>query len=90
VPTGTWLAAAIAAEKLDEFGNPVQSSHRHLTQPLKPRAPVKCKQATMDADETDADNENFAASSTVTSHNTPLEMLTNPGHFQCFELIVMP
>jgi hypothetical protein len=58
---GTRLAAAIAAEKLDEFGNPirVQSSTRRL----KPRDPVKRKRAAMDVDETDADDKNFSASS---------------------------
>jgi len=70
VTTGTQLVTTIAAEKLNEFGNPVQSSHRHLTQPLKPRAPVKHKQATMDADETDADDYYFPAASTENGSDT--------------------
>ena len=64
---GTRLAAAIAAEKLDKFGNPIQSSFRRLTHPgpIKPRGPVKCKRAAMDDDEhqTDVDDQNFTASS---------------------------
>jgi len=50
-------------EKLDKFGNPAQSSSRHLI-PFKPRGPVKRKQATTDDGKTDADDKNFAASST--------------------------
>jgi hypothetical protein len=38
---GTRLAAAIAAEKLDKFGNP--SSSQCHTQPLKSRGPIKHK-----------------------------------------------
>ena len=58
-----WLAAAIAAEKLNEFGNTIWS---HFAQPLKPRGPAKCKRATMDdKDKTDADNKNFTAASST-------------------------
>jgi hypothetical protein len=64
VAAGTRLAAAVAAEKLDEFGNPVQLSCRHRTQPLKPRGTIKRKRATIDDDETDVGDKNFAASST--------------------------
>jgi hypothetical protein len=59
--TGARLAAALAAEKLDEFGNPVQSTRRRLTQPLKPRAIAKRKRPVDDA-ETDVDDDNFVAS----------------------------
>lgn len=59
---GTRLAAAIAVEKLDEFGNPVQPSHRRPTQL---RGPVKRKRVTMEDDETDADDKNFAAVSST-------------------------
>lgn len=60
---GTRLAAAIAAEKLDEFGNTIRS---RPAQPLKPRGPAKRKRATMDdEDETDADDQNFAAASST-------------------------
>ena len=60
---GAQLAAAITAEKLDKFRNPVQSSCQCLTQPLKPRG-VKCKQVAIDDDKSDVDNKNFTASST--------------------------
>ena len=56
------LAAAIATEKLNEFGNPTQSSSQRPTQP---RGPFKHKQATMDNDETDMDDTNFAAASST-------------------------
>lgn len=59
---GARLAAAIAAEKLDEFGNPVQPSHRR---PAQPRVPVKRKRAIIDDDETDADDKNFAVVSST-------------------------
>ncbi len=59
---GTRLAAAIAAEKLDEFGNPTQSSSQCPTQP---RGPLKHKQAMMDNNETNVDNTNFAAASST-------------------------
>ncbi|KAF8804686.1 hypothetical protein BYT27DRAFT_7259161 [Phlegmacium glaucopus] len=59
---GTQLAAAIAAEKLDEFGNNAQPSRR---QPRKSQTVAKRKQIVTDSDAgTDADNNNFAASST--------------------------
>jgi hypothetical protein len=64
VAAGTRLATAVAAEKLDEFGNPVQLSCRRRTQPLKPRGTIKRKRATIDDDETDVGNKNFAASFT--------------------------
>ncbi|KAI0277781.1 hypothetical protein BC826DRAFT_1113732 [Russula brevipes] len=62
--TGGRMAAALAAEKLDEFGKPVQSTRRRLTQPLKPRAVAKRKRAVDDA-ETDVDDNNFIASSST-------------------------
>jgi hypothetical protein len=61
---GTRLAAAIAVEKLDEFENPVQSSRRRVAQPLKPKNPAKRKLAVVDDIDTDADDNNFTASST--------------------------
>ena len=60
--TGARMAAALAAEKLDEFGNPVQS-RRHVAQPLRPGAIAKRKRVVDDA-ETDVDDNNFIASST--------------------------
>jgi hypothetical protein len=56
------MAAALAAEKLDEFGNPVQS-RRRVAQPLRPGAVAKRKRVVDDA-ETDVDDNNFIASST--------------------------
>jgi hypothetical protein len=58
------LAAAIAAEKLDEFGNPVQPSRRRPTQPRKSQTVAKRKRMVMDDAGTDADDDNFSASST--------------------------
>jgi hypothetical protein len=58
------LAAAIAAEKLDEFGDPILSS-QCLTQPLTLRIPGKRKRAAMVDGETDADDDNFAGSFTT-------------------------
>jgi hypothetical protein len=40
---GTRLATAIAAEKLDEFGNPTQSYHQHPVQTHNSHATTKCK-----------------------------------------------
>ena len=59
---GTQLAAALAAEKLNKFGNACPCPGG-LAQPLKPRG-LKCKRATMDDDDTDVDDQNFASSST--------------------------
>ena len=62
--TGTWLIAAIAAEKLDEFSNPVQVHRRHPVQPRNSHTIAKRKQTAIDDGDTDADDDNFAASST--------------------------
>ena len=62
--TGARLVAAIAAEKLDEFGNPTRSSRRHHAKPLKPRASNKRKQTAMDNVDTDVEDETFAVSVT--------------------------
>ena len=61
---GTRLAAALAAEKLDEFGNPVKPSRQHPVLPRKPRTVEKRKQSFTDHADTDEDDGNFAASST--------------------------
>jgi hypothetical protein len=61
---GTRLAAAIAAEKLDEFGNPIQPSRRRPAQPRKSQTDAKRKRIVTDDAGTDADDNNFAASST--------------------------
>ncbi|KAI0294734.1 hypothetical protein BC826DRAFT_968634 [Russula brevipes] len=57
-------AAALAAKKLDEFGQPIQSFCQRVTQPLKPRGITKRKRATVDDADTDVEDENFVASST--------------------------
>ena len=54
---GTRLAAAIATEKLDKFGNPVQPSHRRPTQPRKSQTVAKRKRMVMDDAGTDADDD---------------------------------
>ena len=58
------LAEAIAAEKLNKFGNPVQPSHRCPTQPRKSQTVAKHKQMVINYAGTDADDDNFSASST--------------------------
>ncbi|KAI0261413.1 hypothetical protein BGY98DRAFT_1104443 [Russula aff. rugulosa BPL654] len=61
--TGTRLAEAIAAEKLDEFGKPLQSYHRRLIQPIKhnSKPSVKCKRTTGGGDETDAEDQTYTS-----------------------------
>jgi hypothetical protein len=61
--TGARLAAAIAAEKLDEFGNPVQLYHQRPTEPRNSRTVAKRKRMAIDDADTDPDDDNFAASS---------------------------
>jgi hypothetical protein len=61
--TGGRLAAALAAEKLDEYGNPIQSHRQRVTQPLKPRAIAKHKRAIVDDAEMDVEDEDFVGSS---------------------------
>jgi hypothetical protein len=58
------LAAAIAAEKLDEFGDPVPAFHQSPTQPVKSRASAKRKRTADDVDTTDTEDKTFAASAT--------------------------
>jgi hypothetical protein len=70
---GTRLAAALAAEKLDEFGNSCRRLGG-LAQSLKPRG-LKRKRATMDDDDTDAEDQNFAASSTEDGSDDHSEIL---------------
>ncbi|KAH9160626.1 hypothetical protein EDB89DRAFT_871052 [Lactarius sanguifluus] len=67
---GTRLAEAIAAEKLDEFGNPVQSSRRRTTGIRSPnhRASAKRKRTTADnATTVDTDTEDKTFIGPVTS-----------------------
>ncbi|KAI0282623.1 hypothetical protein BC826DRAFT_974203 [Russula brevipes] len=73
--TGGRLAAALAAEKLDEYGNPVMSFRRRVTQPLKPRAITKRKRATVDDAETDVEDENFVDSSTEDGLDTDIDLV---------------
>jgi hypothetical protein len=54
----------LAAEKLDEFGNPVKTYRQHPALPRKPRPVAKRKQSFPDDVGTDVDGGNFAASST--------------------------
>ena len=61
---GTRLAAAIAAEKLDEFGNPTQPYRQHPIQTHNSHATAKCKRLTTDDTSTDVEDDDFAASST--------------------------
>jgi hypothetical protein len=61
---GTRLAAAIAPEKLDEFGNPIPSYFRHAAQPRNSgTTTAKRKRATKatnnDQADTDVDDEDF-------------------------------
>ncbi|KAI0280551.1 hypothetical protein BC826DRAFT_975242 [Russula brevipes] len=72
---GGRLAAALAAEKLDEYGNPVMSFRRRVTQPLKPRAITKRKRATVDDAETDVEDENFVDSSTEDGSDTDIDLV---------------
>jgi hypothetical protein len=62
---GTRLTAAIAAKKLDEFGN-ITPAYCYLMQPVKSRASAnKCKQTlTGDNDITDTEGNEFATSAT--------------------------
>ncbi|KAF8219691.1 hypothetical protein L208DRAFT_1338569 [Tricholoma matsutake] len=66
VTTGSaQLAAAIAAEKLDEFGNLLQPHQRaNAGQPCTSWAAPKCKRTVTDNPGTDADDDNFTTSST--------------------------
>jgi len=73
--TGARLAAALAAEKLDEFGQPVQSFRRRVTQPLKPRGITKRKRATVDDADTDVEDENFVASSTEDGSDSDRDLM---------------
>lgn len=60
--TGSRLAEAIAAEKLDEFGNPIHSYHRR---PTHSRATVKRKRATGNIQEdieSDVDDQTYTSS----------------------------
>ena len=61
--TGTRLAEAIAAEKLDEFGKPLQSYHRRLIQPIKhnSKPSVKRKRTTGGGDETDVEDQTYTS-----------------------------
>ena len=63
---GTRLAAAIAAEKLDEFGNTTPAYRRHPTQPVKSRASASKRKRTLadDNDTTDTEDKTFAHSAT--------------------------
>ena len=60
------LAAAIDAEKHDEFGNLLQSHRQHASagQPCNSHATIKHKRTDMDNAGTDADDDNFTAAST--------------------------
>jgi hypothetical protein len=61
VATGSRLAEAIAAEKLDEFGNPIQSYHRR---PTHSRATVKYRRATRNTQEdieSDVDDQTYTS-----------------------------
>ena len=62
--TGTRFAAAIAAEKLDEFGDPDELYSRRPGQPRNYPSIAKRKRTAIDNTDTDADDDNFAASST--------------------------
>jgi hypothetical protein len=68
---GTWLATAIAVEKLDKFKNPVQLSCWHLVQSLKHKTPAKCKQAIMNDTNTDVEDTDFTASSAEDGSDDP-------------------
>ena len=85
--TGTWLAAALAAEKLDEFGNAAQSvwsPRQSLAQPLKPGS-LKHKRAIVDDGDIDVDNKNFAASSTEgLDDNSEIMKISNEEMRLCF------
>jgi len=59
------LAAAIAAEKLNEFGNLVPLPHHCHAQPCKFQTVAKHKQVVADDAGTNADNDNFTAFSTT-------------------------
>ena len=61
--TGARLAEAIAAEKLDEFGNPLRSYQRRIAQPHKQRrGPAKRKRATGDIeDESDVEDQTYTS-----------------------------
>ena len=62
---GTRLAAAIAAEKLDEFRNTVGPSCHHPAQLHQAHPVSKCKQmVTMDLEDVSTDDDNFAQAAT--------------------------
>ena len=59
------LATAIAAKKLDKFGNPVPASRRRPMQPVKSRASAKHKWTTTDdIGTTNTEDNTFVASAT--------------------------
>ena len=61
--TGTRLAEAIAAEKLDEFGNPTQVPRQRLVRAVQASTGTgKRKQTTADTIDTDAEDETFISS----------------------------
>ena len=67
VTTGTWLAAAIATEKLDEFGHPTQVYCRCPGQPRNSHTAAKRKRSATDdagTESTNAGDGNFTTSST--------------------------
>jgi len=71
--TSTQLAAAIAAEKLNEFGNTGKSSCHCPTQLSKSQASVKHKWATVEEVDTDVDN-NFTTSSSNSDDTDDMEI----------------
>jgi hypothetical protein len=71
----THLATAIAAEKLDEFGNPVPPPHCHPTQRCKFQTVAKRKRVVVDDAGTDADDDNFFASSTEESDDADADIM---------------
>ena len=61
--TGTQLAEAIAAEKLDEFGNLTQVPRQCLVRAVRASTGTgKFKQTTADTIDTDAEDETFLSS----------------------------
>ena len=72
---GAWLASAITAEKLDEFGNTVQPWWPHGQ---SQNTHIKCKDAAKDVD-TDVDDEDFVSSSSsdVGSSDSEVREISN-------------
>jgi hypothetical protein len=62
-------------EKLDEFENPVQLSHRHVVGSLRHKTSVKRKQAIMDDANTDEDDTDFTASSAEDGSDDPSDAM---------------